>query len=108
MLIVPTRNDLPHYREVVELDAKDYGLEFYWNTRALAWFLSLWDAAFTTPILASRRLSVESQLLGRFRSDALPPGEMMLADQSGTMTEASFADLGARCILTYTPAAELT
>ena len=107
MLIIPTRNDLPHYRETVELDGVTYGLEFYWNTRALAWFLSIWDSAFTTPILTSRRITVDGQLLGRFKIAGLPPGEIMAADQSGTKVEPSLADLGARVVLTYTPAAEL-
>lgn len=107
MLLIPTRNDLPHYFQTVELDGKTYGLELYWNTRSLSWFLSIWDSTFTTRLLAGRRLAVDSFILGRFKDARLPPGEFLAIDLLGTGKDPGLKELGQRVVLSYTPAAEL-
>jgi hypothetical protein len=103
MLLIPTPSaTYPHFRQTTELDGKTYGLEFYWNTRDLAWYLSIWDSAFESRLLAARKLAVGAQVLGRIPRDAgLPPGEIMAQDLSGTNAEPGMKDLGLRVVVAY-------
>lgn len=107
ILEIPTRQDMPHYVETVELDGTVYGLEFYWNARAGGWFLTLWNAQLTAPLLSGRRLVLGAQLLGRYRNAALPPGDLLVVDMTGDGVEPGLKDLGLRAKLVYYGADDL-
>lgn len=106
-LIIPTNDAAEHYLQTVDLDGRTFGLEFYWNTRAARWFLSLWDASFSIRLLAGRQLSIDVPILARFRDPRLPAGELVATDTAGTKLEAGRDDLGRRVVLLYTTRAEL-
>lgn len=106
-LQIPTRADLTHYTQTVDLDGVTHGLELYWNERDASWYLTLWDEAFTTRILASRRIVLGAQLVGRFRLEGLPAGELVPVDTSGQSREAGQAELGERVVLLYLEAASI-
>lgn len=107
VILISTRNDVPHYFETVELDGQTYGLELYWNTRALSWYVSIWDSSFSERLLAGRRLAIDSFILSRFMDPRLPPGELIAVDLLGTGSDPGMKELGQRVVLTYVPAAEL-
>lgn len=107
MLLIPT-SESPHYLQTTELEGKTYGLEFYWNTRDLAWYLTIWDSAFQTRLLAGRKLVINGQVLGRFPRDiGLPPGEITEVDLGGTGVEAGLKEIGQRVVVSYLTEAEM-
>jgi hypothetical protein len=107
MLILPTY-DAPRYTESVTLDGASYRFGFEWNDRAAAWFLSvLTDAG--VPIISGVRITVRFPFLSRYRIDGLPPGMLECIDTINSDTDPAYLDLleGGRCILAYTPVADL-
>jgi hypothetical protein len=105
-LILPLRDDVPHFGFTTELDGVTFGLEFRWNGRDSAWYFNLTDAD-GAMLLAGLRVVVRHLYLGRFRYLGLPAGELEFIDTTDADEEAGLGDLGSRVLLVYTPSGEL-
>lgn len=109
MLTIQTIQGASHYTQRVTLDGAQYVLEYNWNGRAGAWYLTIADATGTN-LLASRKLATNQPILSRFRFVVgLPPGELIATDPSASLDYAGYTDLGPNrgVELTYFTAAEL-
>lgn len=89
----------------VELTGVTFGLEFRWNERAAAWFVSLFNAD-GQGLLSSRRINVGAPVWLRKRTREMPAGQLVAIDTAGRDEEAGLADLGRRVQMLYFEAAE--
>lgn len=105
-IVVPTRQDVPHYTFEIDLDGKTFGFEFLWNGRSGAWYFTITDAVGTV-LLAGRKVVLGFPLLNRFRDPRLPAGDLAAIDTSGQYLEAGLNDLGKRVKLLYTSADDI-
>src|SRR6266404_1150818 len=104
--VLPTLTDgTQFYTQRVVLDGVAFVLQFSWNARDSSWYVLILDSS-ANPLL-SRRLAVGSPLLGRFKIQGLPAGEIMAMDTSGQDLDAGLTDLGGRVQLLYIPVADL-
>ena len=102
ILVIPTDSD-PYYSIRSRLDGKDYGLSFAWNDREERWYLSIYDDA-DNLLLAGIKLIANWPLLRNYHADPnVPPGELMVVDQTRDGTPPGLKELGenARCVLCY-------
>lgn len=107
ILSIPVLQNTPHWRQRVALDGSDYLLDFFWNARGGAWYMSLF-AADETPLVQGLRLVVNRPLLRRFRATpGLPPGEFLVYDGTGKLDAPGYNDLGPTTPLVYFEASEL-
>lgn len=109
MLSITTIQGASAYSQRVVLDGETFVLEFNWNGREGAWYMTVSDAE-GVALLASRKLSTNSPVLGRFRFVVgLPKGEIYPIDLSNTLDYAGYADLGENrgVRLLYITAAEM-
>lgn len=97
---IPLRSDLDAWEITVDLDGRTYNFEFAWNGRGEFWSLIIRNDV-QQELVAGIPLRVNSDLLGRFVRDDLPPGVLTLFDTSGAELEAAKGDLGGRCVLLY-------
>lgn len=103
---IATQQGLSAWTQRVELDGVAYSLEFAWNERARAWFISLAQPD-GTPLLSGIKLVSNRPLLRRFRwRVGLPPGELSAIDLSGKISYAGYTDLSNGVTLTYYDASE--
>lgn len=105
--LIPTGNGTtPFFDLQVVLDEVTYTLEFRWNERLGAWFMSMFDAQGTTPLMVGKRLVVNF-IIGKYDTGR-PIGGMFIAyDTSGAGLDPAFEDLGSRVQLIYATAADL-
>jgi hypothetical protein len=83
------------WRARVNFDGTDYLLDFAWNSRAGAWFLTLLTSE-ETVLVAGLMLKSNRPLFERFRyRDGMPPGELIACDPTETIACAGFDGLGA-------------
>ena len=91
---LPSEQGASSYSQRVTLDGSTYNLEFNWNGRAGAWYMSIY-AEDGAPLLLSRKLSTNCPLLKKYRFvDGLPPGELMATDPSNSIDYAGYEELG--------------
>lgn len=94
IFVIPSQQNASAYSQRMTLDGVSYRLDFAWNGREGAWYLSLYDAA-GNPLVTSRKLATNAPILKRFRFvQGLPPGEFMAADYSATIPYAGYTELG--------------
>lgn len=106
-LTIPSGDGVtPFFDLQVTLEDVTYTLEFKWNVRLSAWFMSIYDEQGTTPILVGLRL-VANWLLGSYNTGAQPPGAFMAFDTSGQGLDPDFAALGDRVQIVYFTSTEL-
>jgi len=104
---VPTGDgQTPFFDLQVTLDDATYTLEFRWNVRLGAWFMSILDEQGTTQIMSGIRL-VANWLLSPYTIGNLPPGAFVAWDTSGQGLDPGLGDLGSRVKLIYITQAEL-
>lgn len=104
-----TTNGSSFFSLQATLDAVTYTLEFRWNVRLEAWFMSIFDAQGTTPYLVGIRLVVDWPL-GAYNTGRTPPGLFFALDTGapvGGGIDPGFDDLGDRVRLAYVPLDEL-
>lgn len=112
MLQIPVLTDakgvvLPAFDVVVSLEGREYTLGFRWNIRGACWVLDIGDAA-GAPILAGVRVRVRSFLNDFPGIVGLPPGRLIAVDSSNQDLDPGLTDLGARVLILYATASELT
>jgi hypothetical protein len=105
---IPTQQNLSAWEQRTTLDGSDYLLNFAWNGREAAWYLSFSDAA-GVPLVTGIKLVSNRPLLNRFRYvQGLPPGNVMAVDLSGQIAQAGYTDLSAGVSLVYFDLEELS
>lgn len=87
---IPLDNQVPWYQFPVSLEGVSYTFEAYYNTRADAWRLNIRDAL-GSPLLTSIPLTIDRDLLGPYHYLAIPPGLLLVVDDSGNDLEAGLA-----------------
>ena len=98
--IIPTLEDTEHYTERVELDGVLFELTFMWNTRELAWFLSVADAD-SVALASGVKIVVDYPLFRSVSNADMPAGTMLAVDTSGAGLDPGLTDLGGRVLLMY-------
>ena len=105
--LIPTVQGVAAYRTRVPLDGVDFLLDFTWNARAGAWFLSVFSAD-ETPLAQGVKIVSNRPLLHRFRYvEGMPAGELFAADFTGAVPYAGFDQLGTDVELFYLDADEV-
>jgi hypothetical protein len=98
--VIPTRTDVEHYTEVVELDGVNYDLLFRWNHRDGTWMLTIAPEQ-EAPILAGIRVVADTPLIEFCGHADKPHGTLMAVDTSGQGRAPGLQDLGGRVMLLY-------
>lgn len=110
VLVIPTRQDVPHYTFEIDLDQSTFGFEFHWNDRDAAWYFDLYEGGIFDEahlLLAGRKVLLGCFFLNRFRDPRLPAGVLEVIDTSGQNRDAGLTELGTRVRLLYTEAADI-
>lgn len=111
-LVIPiarAADDAAYFDLLATLDGTLYTLEFRWNVRLGAWFMTVLDGEGTTPLLLGVRLVVDYPLAQNL-VDRTPPGYFLAVDtgaSDGFGIDPGFDDLGSRVQLWYVPEAEI-
>lgn len=106
-VLLPVRQEGPHFRFFSELEGVSYSFEFRWNEREEAWFLTLGDGE-GVPLVAGLRVVVDFDLLSYARGERVPSGYLFALDTQGEHIDPGFEDLGRRVQMHYFTADELT
>lgn len=77
--LIPTSTELADYRQVTNLDGRDYVLRFLYNTREDRWYLYLYDQD-ESPIVGGIKIVAEIDLLQRVTDPRRPPGILIARD----------------------------
>lgn len=86
LLQMPLDQNDPWYTFTCTLERVSYTFELAINTRADRWMMTIGDAL-GTPVVSSIPLLIQRDLLGPFRTYAVPPGIFFVLDNSGQMRE---------------------
>lgn len=84
----------------VELDGNPYILRVLWNERFGYFSLSV-NAADDTPILTNIKMVKNYPLIGRFKSDLLPAGDIYFVQEKGNADRPGYSDLAVNFGLYY-------
>ncbi len=107
MILVPVQQNISAWSQRVSFDGVDYQLDFAWNGRSNAWFISLLDIA-GNPLVLSVKLVSNRPLFRRFHHiPGVPPGELVSFDGSKTIDCAGYSQLNNGCDVIYITAAEV-
>lgn len=91
---------LPDYEGTKSLDGQVYRLRFVWNASIAGWFLTL--TGISNGIVINLALVCGRELLAPFGyRNTL--GQLRLIDTSGRNQDPTFAGMGTRWVLEYTP-----
>jgi hypothetical protein len=82
LLTIPLTDNVPWYTFTTTLEGATYGFEMCFNSRANRWMLSLSDATGTL-LVASIVLLIERDLLRPYRTYKVPPGNLVVLDNTG-------------------------
>jgi hypothetical protein len=105
---LPLRTDAtPHYSFEVSLEGATFTFEFRWNSYGEFWVFDLSDSNGDL-LLAGRRVTVRTPLLGRFKDTRMPAGELMAFDTAGGDVDPTLEDLGTRVAMVYLTADDVT
>lgn len=97
---IPVTSDNLNYRMTVEMDGSLYHLDFRYNDRAGAWFISVY-AEDGTEILIGQKL-VTDWIVGQYSSTVnLPAGELMVLDATQAGIEATDSNFGSTVVVLY-------
>lgn len=104
---IPTQANQAAWSQRTTLDGTDYQLDFVWNARDGAWYLSIGDT-FSNVLLSGLKLVSNRPLLRRFHHIVgLPPGEISAVSFDGSIDYAQYADLGVSVLVYYFDASEV-
>lgn len=99
-LKIPTRSDLPAYEFSLQLEGVTYFFSFEWNERGQYWSMDILDQD-QNHLVAGVRMSVNINLLGRFKDTRLPAGIFILLDSSGKNLDPAVDNFGTVVELFY-------
>lgn len=104
---ITTQQGASAWNQRVILDGVAYLLDFNWNGREGAWFISLSDSE-GVPLVMSRKVVTNRPLFGRFKFLAgMPKGDLFALDPSGQIQYANYTELGSAVELFYFDGSEL-
>lgn len=89
-----------NYTQVVELNGVNYSMNFRWNDRAAAWFLTLSDAAGNV-LVGGQKLTVDWIQFQTNLDPRLPLGRLALVDTTQAGIEATADNFGTDVVLLY-------
>lgn len=108
LLIIPIQEGVPSWRQRTPLDGTDYLLDFFWNDRAKAWYLSVLTVD-GDPIICGKKIVCSMPTFKRKRyDDRLPPGEIVCIDWNDKIDVPQFDDLNRSATLYYFDQEEIT
>lgn len=84
----------------VELDGNPYILRVLWNERFGYFSLSIYTAD-EQPILLNIKMVKNYPLIGRFKDERLPFGDLYFVQEKGTNERPIYEDVGGNCGLYY-------
>lgn len=99
---IPTFSD-PSYRQTTTLEGVTYILQFDFNMRACAWYLSIADAD-NVDIYNGVKLTVGFLLLRKCADPRRPPGDFMVLSSTSDLSPPGMLELlpgSGRCTLVY-------
>ena len=91
----------------MDLGELEYTYTLTYRERQDAWYIDLFDADGES-ILLGKRLTVNTAPIWRYRSDAMPAGQIVVVDTSGADTDPTYEDLGYRVRLAWVPDDDIT
>ena len=97
---IPTSTTLAYYELEVELDDVQFRLEFRYNDRDSAWYLTIRDAE-DTLLRAGIRVVNSWDLLRLWAEDTRPDGQLVTVNQGDVPNPPTLNQLGAEVVLTY-------
>ncbi len=105
MFAIPFDNSLEDFQEQIELDGNTYVLGFLWNTRDLAWYMSL-GGVDGSAIVDGIKLVLGVELLQWTRVPGLPPGQVFAVSSDPEKLVIGRDDIPGAVSLIYVPEAE--
>ena len=107
VLVIPTSQVLPSFRERVQLDGVAFQFKFRWNTRMQSWFFDVEDEDGVVLVYA-RRAVIDWELLSQVRHvDGVPPGFILAFDTTLRDLRPLLDDFGTRVLLGYLDESEV-
>ena len=103
LLVVPTTSSAPSYVQNTTLEGSSYVLQFDFNQRACAWYLSIADAS-GVDIYNGIKLSCGMPLLRKCSDVRRPPGELLVLSSTADTSPPGLLELlpgSGRCSLLY-------
>jgi len=97
---IPLTADVEHYEFSIELEAVLFFLEIRFNKRMNIWSMDLLDAD-KIPLLVGLLLLKDTDLIGRFSDERLPPGTLTFFDTLESSDPIEKEELGDRLKLLY-------
>ena len=91
MLKIPTKT-YSSYIQNITLDGLAYRIRLRWNGRAESWYIDFYKQDGTV-IVYGKRLAINWEIIGKLASVDLPPGKLMVVDNTGLGLEIGRDDL---------------
>lgn len=107
MLQIPIPADTAFFRMRQTLDGGDYVLDFAWNGRADAWYLSLYSPDGEHLAGGFKIVSNRFLLQRQHWNPAIPAGEFFAYDPTNSIGAAGYDQLGTQIELFYIEAADV-
>ena len=100
LLKIPIQADLSDQTLNVELDGSPYILRVLWNER-FGYFSFSMAGSDGLPILTNLKMVKNYPLIGRFKNDLLPSGEIYFVQEVGDEVRPTYDCLATNCNLYY-------
>jgi len=103
---LPTSTDVPYYEFEVELDDVEFKLEFRYNDRDDAWYMTVLDPE-DVVLRAGIRVVLSWALLRLWADTTRPGGDIISVNQGSVLVPPTLTQLGAEVVLNYFDASEV-
>lgn len=97
---IPTRGDIANYVQSTVLGGKPFILEFHYNDRDSAWYLSIYNVA-GVEIRSGLKLVPNFLILRNLVDEKWNIGQLVLVDSRANPVPPLLADLGSSAVLQY-------
>lgn len=97
---IPIESIEPFFDLRIDILNIEYILEFSWNNEGNFWTISMFTSD-KTPIFLGRKLILNYDIFSYCSNPLLPTGSLRAIDESNTLKECDFDDLGNRIKLIY-------
>ena len=103
---IPADSSAPYYEIEIELDGVEFKLEFSFNDRDDAWYMTI-SSTDDTLLRAGIRIVNEWVLLRLWAEATRPEGEIVSVNQGEVLDPPTLEQLGEEVVLTYLDADEI-
>lgn len=103
---IPNSVDVPYYEFEIDLDGVEFKLQFQYNDRDDAWYLSVLDTD-DTMLRAGIKVVNSWSLLRLWASESAPAGDIVSVSQGDLSAPPTLNQLGAEVLLQYLDEAEI-